>query len=113
MPCFIQIFLTIFEKAKKNLRIIPSNEEKEQLDRLLRDKLEEITSKPIRTHQELKAELIRLKNEDPKSFEFLEKWLYKQIQQLRKARTTRVTKIKKDKQKPKTKKKKQEITMYV
>ncbi len=111
MPCFILIFSTIFEKAKKNFRISPSNEEKEQLDRLLRDKLEEITNKPIRTHQELKAELIRLKNEDPKAFEFLEKWLYKQIQQLRKARTTRVTKIKKDKQKPK--KKKQEITMYV
>ncbi len=111
MPCFILIFSRVFEKAKNRYRIIPNNEEEEQLDKLLRVKLAEITNKPIRTHQELKAELIRLKNEDPQSFYRLERWLLEQLRLLRKVPTTRVTKIKKDK--PKSKKKKPEITMYV
>ncbi len=83
MPCYIRIFARVFNKARVSYDITPNDEEKEQLEDLLKKKLEELSNKPIRTHQELEAELKRLRSEDSQTFKQLENWLLEQIRKLR------------------------------
>ena len=117
MPCFIRIFARVFEKARIRYFITPKKEEEEKLEALLRKKLEELSKKSIRTHQELKMELIRIQKEEPQTFMMLETWLLEQLRKLRKKQSTKVpvSEEKKTKAKPKKKKKKkkQELRVYV
>ena len=83
MPCYIRIFAGVFEQARASYDITPNEEEKDQLEELLKKKLEELSNKPIQTHQELQMELIRLQREDPLAFKQLETWLLEQLRKLR------------------------------
>jgi len=83
MPCYIRIFAGVFEKARVTFEITPNEEEKEQLEDLLKKKLEELSNKRIQSHQELKMELQRIQREDPQTFYQLENWLLEQIRKLR------------------------------
>jgi glycyl-tRNA synthetase (class II) len=99
MPCYIRIFAGIFEQARISYDITPDEEEKEQLEELLKEKLEQLSSKPIKTHQELRRELLRIQKEDPLTFIKLEQWLLEQLRKLRQ-------KLQKDK------KKRKQISLY-
>lgn len=94
MPCYIRIFAGVFEQARVSYDITPNEEEKEQLEDLLKKKLEKLSNKPIKTHQELQMELLRVQGEDPLAFLELEKWLLEQLRKLRQ-------KLRKDKKKRK------------
>ncbi|MFX0210570.1 MAG: hypothetical protein ACFFDT_31610 [Candidatus Hodarchaeota archaeon] len=83
MPCYIRIFAGVFEKAQVTFEITPNEEEIQQLDDLLKKKLEEITNKQIKSHQDMKTELQRLQIEAPKTYYQLEQWLLEQIRKLR------------------------------
>ena len=83
MPCYIRIFAGVFEKARVSYDITPTEEEKKDLEDLLKKKLEKLSNKTIKNHQELLMELLRVQGEDPLAFIELEKWLLEQLRKLR------------------------------
>lgn len=90
MPCYIRIFAGVFEQARVSYDITPTEEETEELEDLLKKKLEKLSNKRIKTHQELRMELLRVQGEDPLAFIELEKWLLEQLRKLRqKSRETK------------------------
>ncbi len=114
MPCFLQIFARVFEKAQTRYFIYPTQEDEDKLEKLLRKKLEDLSGKPIRTHELLRNILKELQREKPLAFLELEIWLLEQIRNL-KAKglpKNQVPVKKKEKKEPKRKKKKREPTVY-
>lgn len=114
MPCFLQIFARAFEKAQTRYFIYPTKEDTDKLERLLRKKLEDLTGKPIRTHELLRNILKELQREKPLAFLELETWLLEQIRKLKAKELSKnqVPVKKKEKKEPKRKKKKREPTVY-
>lgn len=114
MPCFLQIFARVFEKAQTRYFIYPTKEDKDKLEKLLRNKLEDLSGKPIRTHELLSKILQDLQREKPLAFIELETWLLEQIRKLRAKGLSKsqVPLKKKEKKEPKRKKKKREPTVY-
>lgn len=114
MPCFLRIFARVFEKAQAKYFISPTKKDEDKLEKLLRNKLEDLSGKPIRTHEYLRKILEELQRENPLVFLELEIWLLEQIRKLKAKELSKnqVPVKKKEKKEPKRKKKKREPTVY-
>ncbi|MFQ6123072.1 MAG: hypothetical protein ACE5R6_00480 [Candidatus Heimdallarchaeota archaeon] len=114
MPCFLQIFARTFEKAQTKYFIYLTKDDENKLEKLLRNKLEDLSGKPIRTHELLRKILEELQRAKPVEFLELETWLLQQIRKLRvkELSMNHVPVKKKEKKEPKRKKKKREPKVY-